>query len=172
MCLCTKGYTDQQLVAGRSIMASFSWLNRESDDYGTHKERRICRIEATIKDTRKSARFPCENANLPHCTYFTHIRPLLGKASENAVGPWPSLPTSPPPRCRGLNICYVPCEKQTSSESLWEGSAPGNRQNRKLKVSRSIVATIAPKAPRSRAMLPSGVAPANQTKERAKTKSS
>ena len=22
----------------------------------------------------KSARFPCENANLPHCTYFTHTR--------------------------------------------------------------------------------------------------
>ena len=22
----------------------------------------------------KSVRFPCENANLPHCTYFTHIR--------------------------------------------------------------------------------------------------
>ena len=22
---------------------------------------------------QKSARFPCENANLPHCTYFTHI---------------------------------------------------------------------------------------------------
>ena len=23
---------------------------------------------------RKSARFPCQNANLPHCTYFTHVR--------------------------------------------------------------------------------------------------
>ena len=22
----------------------------------------------------KNTRFPCENANLPHCTYFTHIR--------------------------------------------------------------------------------------------------
>ena len=29
------------LRGGRSIQASFSWLNRETDDYGTHKERRI-----------------------------------------------------------------------------------------------------------------------------------
>ena len=27
---------------------------------------------------QKSARFPCENANLPHCTYFTHIRGAFG----------------------------------------------------------------------------------------------
>ena len=29
VCPSTKGYTDQQMIAGRSIQASFSWLNRE-----------------------------------------------------------------------------------------------------------------------------------------------
>ena len=28
-----------------------------------------------VPKCRKCARFPCENANLPHCTYFTHIPP-------------------------------------------------------------------------------------------------
>ena len=45
-----KGYTDQQLISGRSIQASYSWLNREKDDYGTHKERRISRLGSTMKD--------------------------------------------------------------------------------------------------------------------------
>ena len=31
------------MIAGRSIQASFSWLNRERDDVGTHKERRLAR---------------------------------------------------------------------------------------------------------------------------------
>ena len=29
VCPSTKGYTDQQMIAGRAIQASFSWLNRE-----------------------------------------------------------------------------------------------------------------------------------------------
>ena len=43
VCPSTKGYTDQQMIAGRSIQASLSWLNRERDDIGTHKERRLSR---------------------------------------------------------------------------------------------------------------------------------
>ena len=37
------GYTDQQLIAGRAIHASFTWLNRERDDIGKYKERRLAR---------------------------------------------------------------------------------------------------------------------------------
>ena len=50
VCPSTKGYTDQQLVAGRAIQASFSWLNRERDDVGTHKERRLLRSGPSLKD--------------------------------------------------------------------------------------------------------------------------
>ena len=48
VCPCTKGYTDQQMIAGRSIQASFSWLNRERDDIGTHKERRLAGSGPTL----------------------------------------------------------------------------------------------------------------------------
>ena len=48
VCPSTKGYTDQQMIAGRSIQASFSWLNRERDDVGTHKERRSARSGPTL----------------------------------------------------------------------------------------------------------------------------
>ena len=34
----------------------------------------------------KSARFPCENANLPHCAYFTHIRGGGGGAGSGFCG--------------------------------------------------------------------------------------
>ena len=46
VCPSTKGYTDQQLIAGRAIHASFSWLNRE--EVGTYKERRLARSGATM----------------------------------------------------------------------------------------------------------------------------
>ena len=48
VCPSTKGYTDQQMIAGRSIQASFSWLNRERDDVGTRKERRLARSGPTL----------------------------------------------------------------------------------------------------------------------------
>ena len=48
VCPSTKGYTDQQLIAGRAIQASFSWLNREREEVGTHKERRLARSGATM----------------------------------------------------------------------------------------------------------------------------
>ena len=48
VCPSTKGYTDQQLFAGRAIQASFSWLNREREDVGTYKERRLVRSGATM----------------------------------------------------------------------------------------------------------------------------
>ena len=50
VCPSTKGYTDQQLLAGRAIQASFSWLNRERDDIGTRKERRLMRSGASLRD--------------------------------------------------------------------------------------------------------------------------
>ena len=50
VCPSTKRYTDQQLVAGRAIQASFSWLNRERDDIGTHKERKLMRSGPSFKD--------------------------------------------------------------------------------------------------------------------------
>ena len=34
VCTGTQGYTDQQLIAGRAIHASFTWLNRERDEVG------------------------------------------------------------------------------------------------------------------------------------------
>ena len=43
VCPSTKGYTDQQMIAGRVLQASYSWLNRDRDDVGTHKERRLAR---------------------------------------------------------------------------------------------------------------------------------
>ena len=50
MCPSSKGYTDQQLIARRSIKATYTWLNRERDDYGTHRERRINRAGPTMRD--------------------------------------------------------------------------------------------------------------------------
>ena len=43
VCTGTQGYTDQQLIAGRAIHASFTWLNRERDEVGKYKERRLAR---------------------------------------------------------------------------------------------------------------------------------
>ena len=48
VCPSTKGYTDQQLIAGRAIQASFSWLDREREDVGSHKERRLARSGPTM----------------------------------------------------------------------------------------------------------------------------
>ena len=48
VCPSTKGFTDQQLIAGRAIQASFSWLNREREDVGTHRERRLAKSGATM----------------------------------------------------------------------------------------------------------------------------
>ena len=48
VCPSTKGYTDQQLIAGRAIQASFSWLNREREEVGSHKERRLARSGPTM----------------------------------------------------------------------------------------------------------------------------
>ena len=48
VCPSTKGYTDQQLIAGTAIQASFSW--RERDDIGTHKERRLTRSGPSLTD--------------------------------------------------------------------------------------------------------------------------
>ena len=49
VCPSTKSYTDQQLIAGRAIQASFSWLNRERDEVGTHK-RRLTRSGPSLTD--------------------------------------------------------------------------------------------------------------------------
>ena len=48
VCRSSKGYTDQQLIAGRAIQTSFSWLNRERENVGTHKERRLERSGSTM----------------------------------------------------------------------------------------------------------------------------
>ena len=48
VCPSTKGYTDQQLIAGRAIQASFSWLNREREEVGNYKERRLSRSGPTM----------------------------------------------------------------------------------------------------------------------------
>ena len=48
VCPSTKGYTDQQMIAGRAIHASYSWLNRERDEIGNHKERRLARSGPTL----------------------------------------------------------------------------------------------------------------------------
>ena len=44
----TRAYTDQQLIAGRAIHASFTWLNREKDEIGKYKERRLARTSGTL----------------------------------------------------------------------------------------------------------------------------
>ena len=48
VCTGTQQYTDQQLIAGRAIHASFTWLNRERDDVGKYKERRLARSGGTM----------------------------------------------------------------------------------------------------------------------------
>ena len=48
VCPSTKGYTDQQMIAGRATHASYSWLNRERDEIGNHKERRLARSGPTL----------------------------------------------------------------------------------------------------------------------------
>ena len=48
VCPSTKGYTDQQMIAGRAIQSSFSLLNGERDDVGTHRERRLARSGPTL----------------------------------------------------------------------------------------------------------------------------
>ena len=64
----------------------------------------------------KSARFPCENANLPHCTYFIHIH-------------GPSLPTLPPssPTPRLFLQCSGrggPGWLQRGGARVWRGEGP------------------------------------------------
>ena len=48
VCTGTQQYTDQQLIAGRAIHASFTWLNRERDEVGKYKERRLGRSGGTM----------------------------------------------------------------------------------------------------------------------------
>ena len=50
VCPSNRGYTDQQLIAGRAIQASFSWLNREREEIGTQKERRLTRLGPSLTD--------------------------------------------------------------------------------------------------------------------------
>ena len=50
VCPSTKGYTDQQLIAGRAIQGSFAWLDREREEIGTHKERRLTRSGPALTD--------------------------------------------------------------------------------------------------------------------------
>ena len=61
MCPCSKGYAGQQLIAGRSIKASYAWLDREQEQYGTHKERRIVRAGADVRG-------PYAEVNMEHLT--------------------------------------------------------------------------------------------------------
>ena len=44
VCPSTKGYTDQQLIAGRAIQASFSWLNREREESGITQGTKIGQV--------------------------------------------------------------------------------------------------------------------------------
>ena len=64
VCPGTKGYIDQQMIAGRSIQASLSWLNRERDDIETHKERRLSRSGPTLTATITPVELASEELDL------------------------------------------------------------------------------------------------------------
>ena len=68
VCPSTKGYTDQQLIAGRAIQASFSWLNREREEVGNYKERRL------------SSSGPTMTASITPMVFATTELNLKGKA--------------------------------------------------------------------------------------------
>ena len=48
VCTGAQNYTDQQVIAGRATHASFTWLNRERDEVGKYKERRLARSGGTM----------------------------------------------------------------------------------------------------------------------------
>ena len=71
----------------------------------------------------KSARFPCQNANLPHCTYFTHVPPPNSRKHP----PGPSHPPRRTPWLHGTSIWQSSCKQksfydlcpQTLQEFTW-----------------------------------------------------
>ena len=64
VCTGTPVYTDQQLIAGRAIHASFTWPNRERDDVGKYKERRLVRTGGTLSSTIAPVAFSQTELNL------------------------------------------------------------------------------------------------------------
>ena len=76
-----KGYTDQQMIAGRAIQASYSWLNRERDEIGTHKERRLARSGPTLTAAITPVVFAeldlKQQAELLPLTYVAQFTPLF-----------------------------------------------------------------------------------------------
>ena len=81
VCPSTKGYTDQQMIAGRAIQASYSWLNRERDEIGNHKERRLARsgptLTAAITPVVLTEMDLMQQAELLPLTYVAQYTPLF-----------------------------------------------------------------------------------------------
>ena len=81
--LSRKGFTDQQMLAGRAIQASYSWLNRERHDVGTHKERRLARAGPTLTAAITPLLFADEQLDLKQqaellpLTYVAQYTPLF-----------------------------------------------------------------------------------------------
>ena len=67
VCTGTQGYSDQQLIAGRAIHASFTWLNRERDDVGKYRGKEIGEI-VWYYDLVNSSNGFCTNGIKPEGT--------------------------------------------------------------------------------------------------------
>ena len=91
VCPSTKGHTDQQMIAGRAIQASYSWLNRERDDVGTHKERRLARAGPTLTAAISPILFAeqqldlKQQAELLPLTYVAQFTPLYVRPEHQNI---------------------------------------------------------------------------------------
>ena len=91
VCPSTKGYTDQQLIAGRATHASFAWLNREREETGTHKERRLTRAGSSVTDPISPV--PMADAELD-LSQQTAVLPLAIVAQNEQMYVRPEHPTT------------------------------------------------------------------------------
>ena len=91
VCPSTKGYTDQQLIAGRAVQASFTWLNRERDEVGSHKERRLTRSGGTLTAAIAPIVFSTKELDLKG---RAELLPLAYMAHEATVLVRPTHPTT------------------------------------------------------------------------------
>ena len=82
VCPSTKGYTDQQMIAGRAIQASHSWLNRERDEIGTSQRKKTGQVR-TYTDCSHYSCCVCteldlkQQAELLPLTYVAQFTPLF-----------------------------------------------------------------------------------------------
>ena len=88
----TGDFADQQLIAGRVIHASFSWLNREREEVGSYKERRLARSGPTM--TAAITPMVFSTKDLGFCPGKAEVLPLVYMAHQATLLVRPEHPTT------------------------------------------------------------------------------